>query len=137
MFSDVGRGLSIVIDGGNGVAGKLYADIVRKTGAKVFELYTEPDGTFPHHAADPSKWETLTDLQATVLKTKANAGFAFDGDGDRLGIVDREAVSGPQTTFCSCLPRSISGRNRAARSSSRSVTPAFLKRRSGNGEGFP
>ena len=88
MFSDVGRGLSIVIDGGNGVAGKLYADIVRKTGAKVFELYTEPDGTFPHHAADPSKWETLTDLQATVLKTKANAGFAFDGDGDRLGIVD-------------------------------------------------
>ncbi|HLD71773.1 MAG TPA: phosphomannomutase/phosphoglucomutase [Candidatus Peribacteraceae bacterium] len=88
LFPSAGNGLKIVVDGGNGVAGKMYSEVLRKSGAEIIELFTEPDGTFPNHPADPSKWETLKDLQSAVLSHKANAGFAYDGDGDRLGIVD-------------------------------------------------
>jgi phosphomannomutase/phosphoglucomutase len=88
LFAKAGEGLSIVVDSGNGVAGPVYCDVLRAVGATVTELYTEPDGTFPNHAADPSKWDTLKELQKTVIDTSAQIGLAFDGDGDRLGIVD-------------------------------------------------
>ena len=65
---------------------------LKNTGAKVIELFTEPDGNFPNHPADPSKHSTLKDLQETVKKEKAHFGFAFDGDGDRLGIVDEKGA---------------------------------------------
>ncbi|OGJ57587.1 hypothetical protein A3H22_00960 [Candidatus Peribacteria bacterium RIFCSPLOWO2_12_FULL_55_15] len=87
-FPNVGNGLHIVIDAGNGVAGPLYTQVLRAVGCTVTELYTEPDGRFPNHPADPSKHETLRELQNTVLHEHAHVGFAFDGDGDRLGIVD-------------------------------------------------
>ena len=92
LFKDVGVGKKIVVDGGNGVAGPVYCDVLRKVGCEVIELYTEPDGTFPNHAADPSKHSTLKELQEKVIAEKADIGFAFDGDGDRVGIVDEKGA---------------------------------------------
>lgn len=88
MFGDGGAALKVVVDGGNGVAGPLYANVIRNIGCNVKGLYIDPDGTFPNHPADPSKHETLRDLQERVRIGKADIGLAFDGDGDRLGIVD-------------------------------------------------
>ncbi len=99
LFAGAGKGKTIVVDGGNGVAGPVYCSVLRKTGALVHELYTEPDGTFPNHAADPSKHSTLKELQEKVRADKADIGFAFDGDGDRTGIVDEQGniVTADQT----------------------------------------
>ena len=92
MFHGIGTGLHVVIDAGNGVAGPAYATALRNTGCQLTELYTEPDGTFPNHPADPSKPDTLIDLQAKVQEVQANCGFAFDGDGDRLGVTDEHGT---------------------------------------------
>ncbi len=99
LFKNIGVGKKVVVDGGNGVAGPCYCDVLRKIGCEVVELYTEPDGTFPNHAADPSKHSTLKELQARVTSEKADGGFAFDGDGDRLGLVDErgQIVTADQT----------------------------------------
>lgn len=88
MFPNTGEGSSLIVDGGNGVAGPLYAEVLEKIGCKVEGLYLEPDGTFPNHPADPSKWDTLKDLRCLVTEHTADMGIAFDGDGDRVGIVD-------------------------------------------------
>ncbi len=92
LFAGVGKGLKIAVDSGNGVAGPVYCEILRKVGCEVTELFTEPDGNFPNHPADPSKHSTLKDLQACVQKNSLDLGFAFDGDGDRLGIVDENGT---------------------------------------------
>ena len=92
LFGDSGKRLSVVVDSGNGVAGPVYCKVLRNVGCEVTELYTEPDGTFPNHPADPSKWETLKDLQDLIVSRRfqspVDIGIAFDGDGDRLGVVD-------------------------------------------------
>ena len=88
MFAGTGDGLSVVIDTGNGIAGPVYKEALSRIGGSVTGLFIEPDGTFPNHAADPSKHETLKDLQEKVRETHADIGLAFDGDGDRLGVVD-------------------------------------------------
>ncbi len=88
LFKGVGKGMKIVVDAGNGIAGPVNVQILKKVGCQVIELYTDPDGTFPNHAADPSKHETLKELQAKVIAEKAICGFAYDGDGDRMGLVD-------------------------------------------------
>lgn len=88
LFADAGKGRIAAVDSGNGVAGPLYTKILREVGCRLHELYTEPDGTFPNHPADPSKAETLRELQKTVKTAHAQIGIAFDGDGDRLGVVD-------------------------------------------------
>lgn len=92
MFPRIGSGLSIVVDAGNGVAGPVNCAVLKRVGCSVTELYTEPDGTFPHHQPDPSKHDTLRELQAVVLEKKAHCGIAFDGDGDRVGIVDETGM---------------------------------------------
>ncbi|OGJ55801.1 hypothetical protein A2635_05045 [Candidatus Peribacteria bacterium RIFCSPHIGHO2_01_FULL_51_9] len=92
MFQNMGKNLHVAIDGGNGVAGPLYVEVLKSIGCTVTEIFTEPDGTFPNHAADPSKWDTLRDLQKAVKKTRADIGLAFDGDGDRIGIVDEKGI---------------------------------------------
>lgn len=84
------KGLKVVVDFGNGVAGPVYGSILKELGVDLIELYEKPDGTFPNHIADPSKHDTLKDLIATVKKEKARAGLAFDGDGDRVGVVDEK-----------------------------------------------
>lgn len=92
IFGDIGKGRRIAVDAGNGIAGPVNCRVLNAIGAEVLELYTEPDGTFPNHAADPSKHDTLQELQALVKAKKLDVGFGFDGDGDRLGIVDDTGV---------------------------------------------
>jgi phosphomannomutase len=84
------RPLKIVVDCGNGVAGASAPDIFRAIGCEVIEMYSEVDGNFPNHHPDPSKPENLRDLIAKLKETGADLGLAFDGDGDRLGIITRE-----------------------------------------------
>ncbi|KJS73807.1 MAG: phosphoglucomutase [Comamonadaceae bacterium BICA1-1] len=81
------RPLKIVIDSGNGVAGASAPGLFRALGCEVIELYSEVDGDFPNHHPDPSKPENLRDLIEAVQRSGAELGLAFDGDGDRLGIV--------------------------------------------------
>ena len=81
------RPLKIVVDCGNGVAGASAPAILRAIGCEVIEMYTEVDGDFPNHHPDPSKPENLRDLIAKLKETGADLGLAFDGDGDRLGII--------------------------------------------------
>ncbi|HEY8358709.1 MAG TPA: phosphomannomutase/phosphoglucomutase [Ramlibacter sp.] len=81
------RPLRVVVDSGNGVAGASAPDIFRAIGCEVIELFSEVDGNFPNHHPDPSKPENLRDLIAELKKTGADLGLAFDGDGDRLGII--------------------------------------------------
>lgn len=92
LFPQGAAGLSVAIDTGNGVAGPAYCEVLRRCGATLTELYTQPDGTFPNHPADPSKHATLRDLQDAVRRTGSQVGLAFDGDGDRLGVVDETGV---------------------------------------------
>ena len=82
------KGLKIVVDGANGSAGKLYAKILRNLGVEVIELYCNPNGRFPNHTPDPMKEEFIDDLRQEVISKSADSGFGFDGDGDRLAVVD-------------------------------------------------
>lgn len=88
QFADAALHMNIGIDGGNGIGGPTAQAVLEAIGATVTGLYIEPDGTFPNHAADPSKHDTLKELQETVREHQLDIGLAFDGDGDRLGIVD-------------------------------------------------
>ena len=81
------RKMKIVVDSGNGVAGASAPAIFRALGCEVIELFSEVDGNFPNHHPDPSKPENLRDLMAALKSSGAELGLAFDGDGDRLGIV--------------------------------------------------
>ena len=83
------RPMKIVVDSGNGVAGASAPGILRAIGCEVTELYSEVDGNFPNHHPDPSKPENLRDLIAALKDSDAELGLAFDGDGDRLGIVTK------------------------------------------------
>ncbi|MFZ9665931.1 MAG: phosphomannomutase/phosphoglucomutase, partial [Limnohabitans sp.] len=84
------RPLRIVVDCGNGVAGASAPGLFRALGCEVIELFSEVDGEFPNHHPDPSKPENLRDLMAALQQHDAELGLAFDGDGDRLGIVTRD-----------------------------------------------
>ncbi|MGJ7458468.1 phosphomannomutase/phosphoglucomutase [Halomonas sp. RA08-2] len=81
------RPLKAVVDCGNGVAGELGPQLIEKLGAETIPLFAEIDGTFPNHHPDPGKPENLVDLIRTVKETGADIGLAFDGDGDRLGVI--------------------------------------------------
>jgi phosphomannomutase/phosphoglucomutase len=81
------RPLKIVVDAGNGIMGKIAPVLYRALGCTVHELYCEIDGHFPHHHPDPSDPNNLQALIHAVRDTKADIGLAFDGDGDRLGVV--------------------------------------------------
>lgn len=81
------RPLKIVIDCGNGIAGKIAPALYRGLGCDVIELFTEVDGSFPNHHPDPSVSENLQDLVTVVRAEQADIGLAFDGDADRLGVV--------------------------------------------------
>ncbi len=84
------RPMKVVIDSGNGIAGASAPAIFRALGCEVVELYSEVDGNFPNHHPDPSKPENLRDLMAALKSSDAELGLAFDGDGDRLGIVTKD-----------------------------------------------
>jgi phosphomannomutase/phosphoglucomutase len=84
------RPMKLVIDCGNGVAGGIAPALFRRMGAEVIELFCEVDGRFPNHHPDPSKPENLRDVQRVLRETDAELGLAFDGDGDRLGVVTKD-----------------------------------------------
>ena len=92
IVSDIrlSRRMKIVVDCGNGVAGASAPAIFRAIGCEVTELFSEVDGNFPNHHPDPSKPENLRDLMAALKRGDAELGLAFDGDGDRLGIVTKQ-----------------------------------------------
>jgi phosphomannomutase len=87
------RPIKIVVDSGNGVAGASAPQILRAIGCEVTELFSEVDGNFPNHHPDPSKPENLRDLIAALQSSDAELGLAFDGDGDRLGIVTKDGTN--------------------------------------------
>ncbi|MFT6032687.1 MAG: phosphomannomutase/phosphoglucomutase [Arenicella sp.] len=84
------REMKIVIDSGNGVAGATAPQLFRAIGCDVIDLFSDVDGTFPNHHPDPSQIENLQDLIAAVKEHDAELGLAFDGDGDRLGVVTKK-----------------------------------------------
>jgi phosphomannomutase / phosphoglucomutase len=85
---DVQRPLKVVVDCGNGAAGEVAPRLLRALGVEVSELFCEIDGHFPNHHPDPSQPHNLQDLIAAVQSQQADIGLAFDGDGDRLGVID-------------------------------------------------
>jgi phosphomannomutase/phosphoglucomutase len=84
----IAKKLKVVVDCGNGVAGEIAPKLYNTLGVEVIPLFCEIDGTFPNHHPDPSKPENLADVIVKVQETGADMGFAFDGDGDRLGLID-------------------------------------------------
>ncbi|MEM7406637.1 MAG: phosphomannomutase/phosphoglucomutase [Pseudomonadota bacterium] len=84
----LGRSFKLVVDCGNGVAGEVAPKLLQALGHDVVELYCDIDGSFPNHAPDPTQPANLQDLIATVREQNADLGLAFDGDGDRVGVVD-------------------------------------------------
>ncbi|MDD2663828.1 MAG: phosphomannomutase/phosphoglucomutase [Dechloromonas sp.] len=84
------RPLKIVMDCGNGVAGAIAPELFKRLGCDIVPLYCEVDGNFPNHHPDPSKPENLADVIRTLRETDAELGIAFDGDGDRLGVVTKD-----------------------------------------------
>jgi|GEM_PF-42269 len=86
------RPLKVVIDAGNGVAGLVAPQLLETIGAEVIPLHCEVDGTFPNHHPDPGDPANLEDLKQIVAHMQADMGIAFDGDGDRMGVVTREGA---------------------------------------------
>jgi len=84
------RPLKIVMDCGNGVAGAVAPELFRRLGCDIVPLFCEVDGNFPNHHPDPSKPENLADVIRALAETDAEIGIAFDGDGDRLGVVTKD-----------------------------------------------
>ncbi len=92
-FASIGRGIKVVTDCGNATAGVVAPQLYRDLGCEVVELFTEPDGNFPNHHPNPSDEKTLAVLKETVIKENADVGIAFDGDSDRIGVVDSQGRS--------------------------------------------
>ena len=84
------RSLRVGIDAGNGTAGVTAVPIIKGLGCEVHELYCDPDGSFPNHEADPTVLENMQEIIALVKEKKLDVGFGYDGDGDRIGVVDAE-----------------------------------------------
>ena len=92
MRVPLARPLKVVIDAGNGATGIVAPRLFRALGCQVVELYCDIDGAFPNHHPDPSKAINVRDLQRAVCEKHADIGIAFDGDGDRVGIVDEQGA---------------------------------------------
>jgi len=84
------RPMKVVMDCGNGVAGAVAPELFKRLGCELVELFCEVDGNFPNHHPDPSKPENLQDVIRALQETDAEIGLAFDGDGDRLGVVTKD-----------------------------------------------
>ena len=101
------RPFKVVIDAGNGPSGLIAAPLYRRLGCEVIELYCEPDGSFPNHHPDPTIAENMADLSDTVRQNHADLGIAFDGDGDRIGIVDESGDIVWADMLLLCLARHL------------------------------
>ncbi|NOT18315.1 MAG: phosphomannomutase/phosphoglucomutase [Sulfuriferula sp.] len=94
IVSDIklNRHIKIIVDAGNGVAGAFAPELYRQLGCEVEELFCEVDGQFPNHHPDPSQPKNLVDLINALKTSDAQIGLAFDGDGDRLGVVTKDGT---------------------------------------------
>lgn len=89
-FGKIGEGVKVVVDSANATGGVVGPELYKKLGCEVVELFSEPDGNFPNHHPNPSVEKTLDTLKEVVAKEHADVGIAYDGDSDRIGIVDSE-----------------------------------------------
>jgi phosphomannomutase / phosphoglucomutase len=108
------RPLRVVVDAGNGIAGSFAPDLLRQLGCAVTELYCESDGSFPHHLPDPEMEENMRDLVARVGETGADLGLAYDGDADRVGVVDERGRRHEADLVLALLARDLLGRHPGA-----------------------
>lgn len=92
-FGRIGEGIKVVVDSANATGGVVAPNLYRALGCEVIELYSNPNGNFPHHHPNPSDERTLTDIKKTVIDVKADLGIAFDGDADRIGVIDSKGRS--------------------------------------------
>ena len=89
-FGKIGEGVRVVVDSANATGGVVGPELYKKMGCEVVELFSEPDGNFPNHHPNPSVEKTLDTLKEVVVKEHADVGIAYDGDSDRIGIIDSE-----------------------------------------------
>ena len=89
-FGKIGEGVKVVVDSANATGGVVGPKLYKKLGCEVVELFSEPDGNFPNHHPNPSVEKTLDTLKEVVAKEHADVGIAYDGDSDRIGIIDSE-----------------------------------------------
>ena len=89
-FGKIGEGVKVVVDSANATGGVVGPELYKKMGCEVVELFSEPDGNFPNHHPNPSVEKTLDTLKEVVVKENADVGIAYDGDSDRIGIIDSE-----------------------------------------------
>lgn len=92
-FGRIGEGVKVVVDSANATGGVVAPTLYRNLGCQVIELYSNPDGRFPHHHPNPSDEKTLTDIKKKVVEENADFGIAFDGDSDRIGVIDSQGRS--------------------------------------------
>lgn len=92
-FGRIGEGIKVVVDSANATGGVVAPKLYRDMGCEVIELYSNPNGNFPNHHPNPSDEKTLTDIKAKVIETGADLGIAFDGDADRIGVIDSQGRS--------------------------------------------
>lgn len=92
-FGRIGEDIKVVVDSANATGGVVAPKLYRDMGCEVVELYSNPNGNFPNHHPNPSDEKTLTDIKAKVIETGADLGIAFDGDSDRIGVIDSQGRS--------------------------------------------
>lgn len=92
-FGRIGEGIKVVVDSANATGGVVAPNLYRALGCEVIELYSNPNGNFPNHHPNPSDEKTLTDIKKTVIEHNADLGIAFDGDADRIGVIDSQGRS--------------------------------------------
>ena len=110
----IAQPLKIVIDAGNGVSGVIAPQLFEELGCEVIQLYCDVNGDFPNHHPDPSVEANLSDLKNTVQQQKADLGIAFDGDGDRLGVVTASGKSVAADRLLMLLAQDVVSRNPGA-----------------------
>jgi phosphomannomutase/phosphoglucomutase len=110
-----GRRLRVVADAGNGVAGLYGPELLRGIGCEVIELHCESDGRFPNHLPDPEDPANVVDLQAKVVEVGADLGLAWDGDADRVGVIDERGHRHEADLVLALLARDLLQRHRGAK----------------------
>ncbi len=125
-FKDAGKGVKLVVDSANATGGIVGPELYRKMGCEVVELYSEPDGNFPNHHPNPSDEHTLTDLKQKIQETGADFGIAFDGDSDRIGIVDDKGFSLPGDRFMLIFALDILNKEQTPHQVRGDTPPAFV-----------
>ncbi|MBU1089316.1 phosphomannomutase/phosphoglucomutase [Patescibacteria group bacterium] len=113
-LAPISKKLKVVLDCGNGTAGYFAPDFFNEIGFEVHELYCNPDGNFPNHMPNPEDISSLKDLQKKVVEVSADLGIAFDGDGDRIGVVDEHGEIIPTDRILILLARDMLPRNPGA-----------------------